>query len=78
MALLWYLPRDPKILTIATSQPETNNSASGKKNVTTDFPKTAPAANPVFYRTYSRKLPAGRESWEQVNARNLEGLKKLG
>ncbi len=65
-------------MTIATSQPETNNSASGKKNVTTDFPITAPAANPVFYRTYSRKLPAGRESWEQVNARNLDGLKKLG
>ena len=65
-------------MTIATSQPETNNSASGKKNVTTDFPITAPAANPVFYRTYSRKLPAGRESWEQVNTRNLDGLKKLG
>lgn len=71
-------PRDTKILTIATSQPETNNSASGKENDTTDFPITAPAANPVFYRTYSRKLPAGRESWEQVNARNLDGLKKLG
>ena len=65
-------------MTIATSQPETNNSASGKENDTTDFPITAPAANPVFYRTYSRKLPAGRESWEQVNARNLDGLKKLG
>ncbi len=65
-------------MTIATSQPETNNSASGKENVTTDFPITAPAANPVFYRTYSRKLPAGRESWEQVNKRNLDGLKKLG
>ena len=65
-------------MTIATSQPETNNSASGKKNVTTDFPITAPAANPVFYRTYSRKLPTGRESWEQVNKRNLDGLKKLG
>ncbi len=65
-------------MTIATSQPETNNSASGKKNVTTDFPITAPAANPVFYRTYSRKLPSGRESWEQVNKRNLDGLKKLG
>ena len=71
-------PRDTKILTIATSQPETNNSASGKENDTTDFPITAPAANPVFYRTYSRKLQAGRESWEQVNARNLDGLKKLG
>lgn len=38
-----------------------------------DFPATAPAANPVFYRTYSRKLPSGRESWRQVADRNLEG-----
>ncbi len=43
-----------------------------------DFPATAPAANPVFYRTYSRKLPGGRESWHQVAERNLEGLRKLG
>jgi ribonucleotide reductase class II len=43
-----------------------------------DFPATAPAANPVFYRTYSRKLPAGRESWHEVAERNLEGLRKLG
>ena len=43
-----------------------------------DFPSTAPAANPVFYRTYSRKLPAGRESWQQVAERNLEGLRRLG
>ena len=43
-----------------------------------DFPATAPAANPVFYRTYSRKTPEGRESWSQVGSRNLEGLRKLG
>ncbi|MFZ9851187.1 MAG: ribonucleoside-triphosphate reductase, adenosylcobalamin-dependent, partial [Vulcanococcus sp.] len=43
-----------------------------------DFAATAPAANPVFYRTYSRKLPGGRESWNQVAERNLEGLRKLG
>ena len=43
-----------------------------------DFPATAPAANPVFYRTYSRKTPQGRESWHQVAERNLEGLRKLG
>jgi ribonucleotide reductase class II len=43
-----------------------------------DFPATAPAANPVFYRTYSRKLPGGRESWHQVAERNLGGLRKLG
>ncbi len=43
-----------------------------------DFPITAPAANPVFYRTYSRKTAQGRESWHQVAERNLEGLRKLG
>jgi len=43
-----------------------------------DFPITAPAANPVFYRTYSRKTPNGRESWQQVSERNLEGLRILG
>ena len=43
-----------------------------------DFPSTAPAANPVFYRTYSRKTPSGRESWHQVAERNLGGLKQLG
>jgi ribonucleotide reductase class II len=42
------------------------------------FPATAPAANPVFYRTYSRRTDAGRESWEQVAERNLEGLRRLG
>ena len=43
-----------------------------------DFPATAPAANPVFYRTYSRKTSEGRESWSQVGSRNLEGLRTLG
>jgi ribonucleotide reductase class II len=43
-----------------------------------DFPATAPAANPVFYRTYSRKGTEGRESWTQVVERNLEGLRQLG
>jgi len=43
-----------------------------------DFAATAPAANPVFYRTYSRQTPQGRESWGQVAERNLEGLRCLG
>jgi ribonucleotide reductase, class II len=51
-------------------------------NLTSDFPDTAPAAYPVFYRTYSRrlKLPSGdrRESWAEVCDRTLSGLKKLG
>lgn len=43
-----------------------------------DFPASAPAANPVFYRTYSRKDINGRESWQQVVERNLAGLVALG
>ena len=45
---------------------------------TSEFPETAPAANPVFFRTYSRRTAAGRETWEQVCDRTLSGLIKLG
>ncbi len=47
-------------------------------NHRTDFPTTAPAANPVFYRTYSRKTASGRESWSEVGQRSLKGLLELG
>ncbi|WP_243147021.1 LAGLIDADG family homing endonuclease [Scytonema sp. UIC 10036] len=43
------------------------------------FPETAPAANPVFFRTYSRRKEGGvRETWEQVCDRTLSGLIELG
>jgi hypothetical protein len=45
------------------------------------FPESAPAALPVFYRTYSRRgeVVAGeRETWEQVCDRTLAGLVELG
>lgn len=45
------------------------------------FPETAPAAYPVFYRTYSRRdatADGKRESWEQVCDRTLRGLIELG
>ncbi len=43
------------------------------------FPETAPAANPVFFRTYSRRdKSAGRETWAQVCDRTLQGLIPLG
>jgi ribonucleotide reductase, class II len=43
------------------------------------FPASAPAANPVFYRTYSRKLTGTRrESWDEVITRTLGGLAELG
>ncbi|MGB3615234.1 MAG: ribonucleoside-triphosphate reductase, adenosylcobalamin-dependent, partial [Elainellaceae cyanobacterium] len=45
------------------------------------FPASAPAANAVFYRTYSRRSAgpdATRETWGQMCDRTLEGLAKLG
>jgi ribonucleotide reductase class II len=48
---------------------------------TNPFPDTAPAANPVFYRTYSRrgeKVEGLRETWEEVCDRTLSGMVKLG
>ncbi|MEE3719705.1 ribonucleoside-triphosphate reductase, adenosylcobalamin-dependent [Tumidithrix elongata RA019] len=42
------------------------------------FPDSAPAAYPVFYRTYSRKQSGRRESWAEVCDRTLSGLKQLG
>lgn len=42
------------------------------------FPQTAPTANPVFYRTYSRRMPGGQETWKEVCDRTIGGLKKLG
>jgi len=45
---------------------------------TIQFPKTAPAANPVFFRTYSRRMSGRRETWEEVCDRTLRGLIELG
>ena len=42
------------------------------------FPDTAPAAYPVFFRTYSRMLRQHRETWDDVTNRSLEGLARLG
>ena len=42
------------------------------------FPDSAPAAYPVFFRTYSRKYNDKRESWSEVCDRTLTGLKTLG
>jgi ribonucleotide reductase, class II len=45
------------------------------------FPESAPAANPVFFRTYSRrdkKADNLRETWGEVCDRTLSGIVKLG
>lgn len=61
-----------------------NNAASPMveqsppSETTSPFPATAPAANPVFYRTYSRRTENGREPWDAVIRRTTQGLIKLG
>ena len=73
-------------MTASATRPSRNEQASRDQasaaapgsTAVQDFPATAPAANPVFYRTYSRKSSQGRESWHEVAERNLEGLRKLG
>ena len=65
-------------VTLTPSRPEIAMRAFGSGEQRSDFPANAPAANPVFYRTYSRRTAAGRENWSQVRARNLEGLRQLG
>ncbi|MBW4460108.1 MAG: ribonucleoside-triphosphate reductase, adenosylcobalamin-dependent [Nodosilinea sp. WJT8-NPBG4] len=45
------------------------------------FPEAAPAAFPVFYRTYSRRgevVEGQRETWDQVCDRTIAGLVELG
>ena len=50
-----------------------------KKRQSATFPETAPAANPVFFRTYSRRQEAGvRETWDQVCDRTIDGFITLG
>ncbi|MEA5593693.1 LAGLIDADG family homing endonuclease [Rivularia sp. UHCC 0363] len=51
-----------------------------RKHLGAEFPETAPAANPVFFRTYSRRQqPEGtRETWVEVCDRTLKGLVELG
>ena len=64
-------------MTVASNKAssESNNNDLKKD----DFPKTAPAAYPVFFRSYSRKTSSGkRENWREVSDRNLSGLKQLG
>ncbi len=50
-----------------------------RKRQITQFPETAPAANPVFFRTYSRRTKAGlRETWDEVCDRTIQGIIDLG
>ncbi|NET71722.1 MAG: ribonucleoside-triphosphate reductase, partial [Sphaerospermopsis sp. SIO1G2] len=50
-----------------------------RKRQSANFPQSAPAANPVFFRTYSRRTKTGlRETWNDVCDRTLQGLVELG
>ncbi|MEG4321701.1 MULTISPECIES: ribonucleoside-triphosphate reductase, adenosylcobalamin-dependent [unclassified Microcoleus] len=57
---------------------ELERSSASEKRHLSDFPETAPAANPVFFRTYSRRTETGRETWAEVCDRTVKGLQKLG
>ncbi|NJL97571.1 MAG: ribonucleoside-triphosphate reductase, adenosylcobalamin-dependent [Synechococcaceae cyanobacterium SM2_3_2] len=49
------------------------------KPTTHDFPDSAPTAQPVFYRTYSRRQEdLSRETWEEVCDRTVTDVAKLG
>ena len=56
-----------------------NNRANpGRDPLPTQFPETAPTANPVFFRTYSRRINDRRETLQEVIQRTTEGLIDLG
>ena len=93
VALAFHVPAPNAPVTLSAPLTATSSTAAGEAASTgatgaapganpgagqSTFAATAPAANPVFYRTYSRKTVAGRESWHEVAERNLGGLRKLG
>ena len=50
-----------------------------RKHQSAKFPESAPAANPVFFRTYSRRGVAPiRETWDQVCDRTITSLINIG
>ncbi|MDX2271690.1 MAG: ribonucleoside-triphosphate reductase, adenosylcobalamin-dependent [Cyanobacteriota bacterium] len=50
-----------------------------KVKLVSGFPPSAPAANPVFFRTYSRRqADQGRETWDQVCDRTIQDISQLG
>ncbi|MGB7442130.1 MAG: hypothetical protein WA919_13745 [Coleofasciculaceae cyanobacterium] len=49
-----------------------------RERLDSEFPQNATTANPVFFRTYSRRTPKGRETWPQVCERTIGGLSELG
>ncbi len=50
-----------------------------RKRQSANFPETAPAANPVFFRTYSRSRETlMRETWDLLCDRTLQALIHLG
>jgi ribonucleotide reductase class II len=42
------------------------------------FPKQAPCANPVYFRTYSRRTENGKETWQDTVERCVSGLTRVG
>ena len=69
---------DASLEAVAEPQGASLNGMAAQLRSFADFPPSAPAANPVFYRTYSRRTAQGRESWQEVCERSLSGLRRLG
>ncbi|XGV96022.1 MAG: ribonucleoside-triphosphate reductase, adenosylcobalamin-dependent [Leptolyngbya sp. BL-A-14] len=62
----------------ANSQPANPAPVQDSVFLSGQFPETAPTANPVFYRTYSRRIENRREPLAAVIQRTTEGLVALG
>ncbi|MBW4691257.1 MAG: ribonucleoside-triphosphate reductase, adenosylcobalamin-dependent [Lyngbya sp. HA4199-MV5] len=62
----------------ANSQPANPALVQDSVFLSGQFPETAPTANPVFYRTYSRRIENRREPLAEVIQRTTEGLVALG
>lgn len=58
-----------------TDRPDRDHPAAP---IASQFPERAPTANPVFFRTYSRRVGESRESLADVIQRSTQGLAKLG
>lgn len=55
-----------------------SDSSKASESSPNQFPENAPTANPVFYRTYSRRSDGQREPLDNVIRRTTEGLVRLG
>jgi ribonucleotide reductase, class II len=82
---IWGFPKSAVLFSVLSHPRELlmvqNIERTRQSNSLDQFPESAPAANPVFFRTYSRrdkKVGNLRETWGEVCDRTLSGIIKLG